>query len=206
MWRKSILFLLATAVALPVAAQKVWDGEEEYNLYDQARTETDPARQVELLLAWESRYPNTDFVEVRLVMLADAYQSEGRFEDAFSRAARLFRLDPLFTTGTARLAAIAQLLDAPSPEQISIAEEAANELLRQVDNPPRREQAGLIREPPEDLPSPPDDAETENISGFLGQIRESHPIRYEAPPPTANGDRLRELADSTLAWVERVSK
>lgn len=138
-------------------------------------------------------------------MLAEAYQSEGRTEDAFGSAAELLQLDSRDRRGATLIAMRAQSLEAPTPEQVSVAEAAANELLRQADDPPRREGPVIPAITPDTAPTPPDDEETQNVGEFLGDLRESHPIRFEAPRSTANGNRLRELADSTLAWVERFS-
>lgn len=204
MWRNSILFLLAFAVAVPASAQNVWQGDEEYDLYEQARSETDPARQVETLLDWEARYPNSDFERERLALLAEAYRSSGQTGDAFARAADLLRLDPRSTRGAILIAMLAQSLASPTAGQISIAEEAANELLRQADNPPRRDSPVIAAVTSDVAPPPPDDAETQKVGGFLGELRESHPIRQEALP-SGNGDSVRRLANATLAWVDGVS-
>ena len=83
--KKCLLAFVALALAAPVSAQKNWAKAAEYELYERATHETEPAVQVEILLEWETANPNSEYQAERLALLINAYKNAGRPVDAFAR-------------------------------------------------------------------------------------------------------------------------
>ncbi len=196
-----LLALLALALAAPAAAQKNWANAAEYDLFDRASHEKDPAVQIEVLLEWETANPDSDYKLERLAMLANAYKNAGRPADAFSRASQLFKLDPGSVTAAGAIAAMALSLDTPTPEQIKITEKAANLLLARAAELGRA--ATAVAQPPADAtPAKPADAESERVVAFLRQWRQASSRGKRIRTAAEVESEITAVAEKALAWVK----
>jgi hypothetical protein len=128
-------------------------------------------------------------------MLASAYQGVGRTVEAFARATELFTLDSRDTAASLMIAALAIRLEAPSPDQIKITEEAANNLLSHAATaaPQAAADNGL---------QTPTDPETERVAALLRDWRRNTRIRTAADVDS----EVRKVAEKALAWVKSLSK
>jgi hypothetical protein len=137
----------------------------------------------------------------RLAFFINAYKNAGRPADAFARATQLFKLDSASITASGMIAALAPILDAPSPEQISITEEAANHLLGQAAELGRA--ATAVTQTPADT-AQASDPEIERVVAFLRQWRlESRSNKHIRTAVEVEGE-IRAVAEKALACVKEV--
>jgi hypothetical protein len=194
-----LLALLALALAAPASAQKNWANAAEYELCERATHEKDPALQIGILLEWETAYPNSEFQAERLAFLINAYKNAGQTVHAFARATQLFKLDPATASGT--IAALAPSIDAPTPEQIKITEDAANILLARAAELARgattAPQAGA-----DTAPQPPSDPETQRVIAFLRQWRQESRRGKHIPTAAEVESEITAVAEKALSWVK----
>jgi hypothetical protein len=201
MRNKSLLVLLAVALAEPASTQKRWANAAEYELYRRAREEVEPTRQIQVLLEWEAVHPGSEFQRERIAMLIIAYKSAGRPADAFARATLLFKLDSKDIGGSYMVAALAPSLQAPSPDQIRITEEAANHFLSQAAEVGRVATAAV--QPAADTgPQQGSDPETERVVELIREVRRGKRIRTAADVES----ELRGVAERALAWANSLRK
>src|SRR5258706_4863485 len=132
MRNRCLVISLALILAAPALAQKRWANAAEYELFERAGHEKDPAVQIEVLLEWETAFPSSEFQTERLSFLINAYKNADRPVDAFARATQLFKLNPGSVNASGMIAALAPSLEEPSRDQIKLTEEAANVLLAQA--------------------------------------------------------------------------
>src|SRR5882762_6183090 len=126
-----IIVVFAIGVA-PTLAQKRIADQREYELYQQVSREREPIKRLAVLLEWETAYPNTDFQRERLVWLAVSYKESGQAANSFMRATQLLKLDPRDINALYMIATVAPTLEAPSPDQVRVTEDAANSILSQA--------------------------------------------------------------------------
>ena len=199
-----LLVLLALTLALPASAQKRWANAAEYELFEHASHESNPALQINVLLEWETAYPNSEFQAERLSFLINAYKNTGRPADAFARAAQLVKLEPGSLTGLGMVAALAPSLETPSSDQIKITEDAANRLLGRAAEIGQMATAAA-QAAGDTTPEAPGDAETQRVVELLRQWRQksrrSKPFRTAAEVE----NEIRTVAQKALAWVKSVT-
>jgi hypothetical protein len=196
-----LLTVLAWALAAPASAQKRWANAAEYELFQRASNERDPALQIEILLEWETANPNSEFQPERLASFVNAYKNAGRPVDAFARATQLFKLDPASVTAAGMIASLAPVLDAPSPEQIKITEEAANHLLAQAAALGRA--ATAVPQAAAET-AQASDPETERVIAFLRQWRQESRRNKHIRTAEEVENEIRTVAEKALAWVKEV--
>ena len=201
---KWLFVLLAVALAAPASAQKSWANAAEYEHFERASHERDPARQIDLLLEWETAYPSSDYQPERLAFLINAYKNTGRPVDAFGRATELLKLEPGGLTGLSMIAALAPSLETPSPDQIKITEDAANRLLARAAEIGRMATA-VTQAAGDTTPQAPNDSHAQRVVEPLRQWRQdsrrAKPIRTAADVES----EIRTVAEKALAWAKSVS-
>ena len=202
MRNKCLLALLAFALAAPASAQKRWANAAEYELFERASNERDPALQIDLLLEWETANPNSEFQPERLAFFINAYKNAGRPVDAFARATQLFKLDPANITASGMIAALAPSLEAPSPDQIKITEEAASHLLAQAAELGRA--ATAVPAAVEAAPPQASDPQNERVIAFLRQWRQESRRNKRIRTAAEVESEIRAVAEKALAWVREV--
>ncbi|HEY1205483.1 MAG: hypothetical protein ABSH46_05825 [Bryobacteraceae bacterium] len=111
-------------------AQKTpnWKDRAEYDLYQNALAEKDPQKKLDLLNQWKDKYPETDFKEMRLEALIDAYQALKQPDKMLAASKDLLGLNPKNLKALYWIA----LLTVPSqtsPDALDLAQKAANGLL-----------------------------------------------------------------------------
>jgi hypothetical protein len=201
MWNRRLFALLVLALAAPASAQRRWAGAAEYELYQRAYNEVEPTRQIGVLLEWEADFPSSEFQRERMAMLILAYKNAGRPVDAFARATQLFKLDSTDINGSYMVATLAPSLKAPSPGQIRITEEAANNLLSRA--PEIGRAATAVTQPAMETTSQEvSDPERERVVSLIRQWRRGKRIRTAAD---VEGE-IRRVAERALAWAKSNSK
>jgi hypothetical protein len=195
---------LALALTAPVSAQKNWASAAEYELFERASHEKDPALQIEVLLEWETAFPSSEFQPERLALFVNAYKNVGRPVDAFTRATQLFKLDPGSVTASGMIAALAPSLEAPSREQIETTEEAATVLLSRAAELARA--ATGVAQVAADTPSQAaNDPETLRVVALLHQWREKSRRSKRIRTAADVESEIRTVAEKALAWVKSVT-
>ncbi len=139
---RSIRTLLLLAVATPFAVvslwaqapKRDWKDRAEYDLYEAATKAADHNKRLELLNAWNEKYPSSDFRMERLVLFLNTYNAMGNAEQVMRTGNEILAIDsrnitPLYfmTLNTVRLAK-------PAPELLSMAEKAARSLVANYDS------------------------------------------------------------------------
>jgi hypothetical protein len=89
---RTILLTLLGSIAWPASHR--WANANEYNLAMQALQERDLIQQFALLNDWQTRYPNSDFANLRTFAAAKNLERQGKLEDSFTRAAELLQSQP----------------------------------------------------------------------------------------------------------------
>lgn len=115
------------------APQKNWKDRAEYDLYESITNETTPAKRLELLNSWKEKYPSSEFDDVRLQVMMATYAQMGRQGDALKIAGEILAKDP--NNLQALSSALTSIFSAqnPTPEQLAIADKAANQVLSNAD-------------------------------------------------------------------------
>ncbi len=147
--RKSFLPLaLAAALSVAIAgrpafaqaaqgtaqgAQKNWKDRAEYDLYEAISKETAPAKRLELLNQWKEKYPSSEFSDVRQQVYMATYSQMGRGSDALTAAGEILDKDPNNLQALSSALTAIFTVQKPSPENLGVAEKAANTVLSNLD-------------------------------------------------------------------------
>lgn len=155
-----------------------------------------PEPQIQALIDWETAFPKSDFDRERSMLFIEAYRKAGRWNDAFARAAKGFRLHPSEVSESIMVADLAVLLPSPTADQVAVTKEAAWNLLA------RAAQAG--RSIAAEAPSAADptpigkvDPETQLLLKMIRTWRQGKPIRTAAEVET----EIRSRAERALEWA-----
>jgi len=201
MRKRRQLMLLLFALTATVSAQRRWANAAEYELFQQAIREADPARKIEVLLEWEAAYPSSEYHKDGIVILMNAYKNAGQSAEAFARATQLFKLDSRDISATSMIAALAPSIQAPSPAQIKVTEEAANNLHSQAAEVGRT--ATAPRQVATDTTSQePSNAEAERVSALLREWRRDRSRSKHSPAAAEVESEVRKVAEKALAWAK----
>jgi hypothetical protein len=111
----------------PPAEKKVKD-QQEWDLYKNSTTTTDPAKRLTFLDQWKEKYPESDFKEERLVVYQTTYQALGQTPKAVETAKEILAMDPKEVNALYFLTMYGQIQPA-TPDSMDSGEKAAQSLL-----------------------------------------------------------------------------
>jgi len=121
---------LALSLLLAISANAAnWTDRKEYDLVLNLRTETSPAKRIELLDQWKAAYPASELAPVRLELYLSAYQALGDSAHTFAVAGELLAAQPDNLAGAYWFALLLPEQQSPSPEQLALGEKAAHRLV-----------------------------------------------------------------------------
>jgi tetratricopeptide (TPR) repeat protein len=112
------------------APQKKVKDQGEYDLYNNAVKETDPAKKLQYVNQWAEKYPETDFKEERLQL----YDQLNQPAKVVELGQKLLASDPKSLVALTLVAGNVQKLPSPTAEQIGSAQKAAQTLLDSLDS------------------------------------------------------------------------
>ena len=112
------------------APQKKVKDQGEYDLYNNAVKETDPAKKLQYVNQWAEKYPETDFKEERLQL----YDQLNQPAKVVELGQKLLASDPKSLVALTLVAGNVQKLPSPTPDQIGAAQKAAQTLLDNLDS------------------------------------------------------------------------
>jgi hypothetical protein len=134
------------ALAQGAAAQpqkKVKD-QGEYDLYNSSIKETDPAKKEQYLDQWVEKYPDTDYQDERLQLYnqdAQLFEQAKNTQKAAEVGAKILQQgqkmlakDPKNLAALTLIPANVQKIPNPTPDQLSVAQDAAKTLLANLDS------------------------------------------------------------------------
>jgi tetratricopeptide (TPR) repeat protein len=131
----TVAFMFASLLGSAAWGQaKNWKDRAEYDLFEAARTATDPNKKLEALNAWQQKYPATDYEEERLLMFTQTYQQLKNAPKMWESAEALLKKNPKNVEGLYHLTTLTVTMeDVPkSPEKMATGEKAAKALLDSV--------------------------------------------------------------------------
>ena len=112
------------------APQKKVKDQGEYDLYNNAVKETDPAKKLQYVNQWAEKYPETDFKEERLQL----YDQLNQPAKVVELGQKLLASDPKSLVALTLVAGNVQKLPSPTPDQIGAAQKASQTLLDSLDS------------------------------------------------------------------------
>ncbi len=123
----------------PAAGQKNWKDRTEYDLYTNAAKETNPQKKLDILNDWNTKYPSTDFKDLRLTLFITAYAAlPGHVQDAVNASEQLIAIDPKNFTALYYITLLTPQLGtgsaAPGADVLDAGDKAANGLLAALDD------------------------------------------------------------------------
>jgi tetratricopeptide (TPR) repeat protein len=124
--------LIATPLFAQAPQKKVKD-QGEYDIYNAVSKETDPNKQLQLLQTWKEKYPDSDFKEDRAAMVAQDYAKLGKPAEAIKAAQDVLAVNPKNLAALVTIVNNAIHVNPPTPESLSAGEQAANNLLNNMD-------------------------------------------------------------------------
>lgn len=130
MFYRASLAFLSTALLVaqsPPKEKKVKD-QQEWDLYKNSTTTTDPAKRLTFLDQWKEKYPESDFKEERLVVYQTTYQALGQTPKAVETAKEILAMDPKEVNALYFLTMYGQIQPA-TPDSMDSGEKAAQSLL-----------------------------------------------------------------------------
>ena len=129
-----LVALVLTGAAYQAHAQaqpqkKVKD-QGEYDLYNNALKETDPAKAVQILNQWVEKYPDTDFQDERLQL----YNKFNQPAKVLEQGKVILGKDPKDLTALTLITANIQKIPNPTPDQLDLAKNSAQSILDNMDS------------------------------------------------------------------------
>lgn len=129
------LMLLALAPSLtfgqaPAPKQKKVKDQGEYDVYNAAVKEKDPAKKLQYLNQWTEKYPDTDFKEERLQL----YDQVNQPAKVMELGEKLLETEPNSLVALTLVAGNVQKLPNPSADQMAAAGKASQSLLDNLDS------------------------------------------------------------------------
>src|SRR5260370_5667646 len=127
--RASIAFLSVTLLVAqtPPKEKKVKD-QQEWDLYKNSTTTTDPAKRLTFLDQWKEKYPESDFKEERLVVYQTTYQALGQTPKALETSKQILPIHPKKSNPLYFLTMYGQIQPA-TPDSLESGEKATTSLL-----------------------------------------------------------------------------
>jgi len=120
-----------TPAAAPAA--NLWkDGE--YPLYDAAMKQTDNAKKIDALKAWEQKFPESNYKSTRLALFLSTYQALKQLDRVMETGNQILASDPKNVLALWTLTGSIQLIEKPTPEQLAIGEKAAQAFTTKYDD------------------------------------------------------------------------
>lgn len=117
----------------PSAKQRNFKDRTEYDLYEAARTATDPNVALQKLNEWKEKYKDTDYEKDRRTFYLNTYVKLGQMQKAIDAAKDLLALDPSDFTGVYYITLLTPQLgtsgQALTQDQMDQADKAANSIL-----------------------------------------------------------------------------
>jgi tetratricopeptide (TPR) repeat protein len=125
--------LLLATVIWAQAPPPAWkDGE--YPLYDAATKQTDNAKKIDALKAWEQKFPDSNYKSTRLALFLVTYKALNQFDKVLETGNEILTLDPKSILALWEMTAAIQRLEKATPEQLSLGEKAAQTLATKFDD------------------------------------------------------------------------
>jgi hypothetical protein len=187
----TILLTLLGSIATPASHR--WANANEYNLAMQAMQERDVIQQFALLNDWQTRYPNSDFANLRTFATAKNLERQGKLEDSFTRAAELLQSQPPDSAALWLIVEIGPKLT-PSGKVATAVQDAALKL-KSMENE-RRLQSGRDDSSVKFERSPSN--EDRRMDSYISEIRVPNQIRQQR-----NAAAVDHTLDAALEWAER---
>jgi tetratricopeptide (TPR) repeat protein len=131
MKRLSLVLLLSGAA---VAAK--WADRGEYDLALAVRAESAASKRLALLDAWKTKYPASEFQQVRQELYLGTYQSLGDSQHSFDTAAEMVKADPNNSLGIYWYTVLLPQTRSASPDQLALGEKSARALMGSAETRP----------------------------------------------------------------------
>jgi tetratricopeptide (TPR) repeat protein len=130
----AVAALFTLAVAWGQAAKK-WKDQGEYDLYNQARTQTDNTKKLELLNAWKTKYAASDYSFERLQLFLATYVALGQADKVLETGSEVLAVDSKNLPAMVYIATFFQRIppDKATPAQQNLAEKSAQALTTNLD-------------------------------------------------------------------------
>lgn len=114
--------------------EKKYKDRAEYDIFNGATKEADPAKQLQLLQTWKDKYPDSDFKEERAIMVAQDYAKLGKAAEAVKASQDVLAINPKNLTALVTIVTNAIRVAPPTPDSLSAGEQAANTLTTDLDS------------------------------------------------------------------------
>lgn len=125
-----LVWVMTPGLALGQAApQKKVKDQGEYDLYNAAVNEKDPAKKLQYLNQWSEKYADTEFKEERLQL----YDQVNQPAKVLDLGEKLLASDPKNLVALTVVTGNIQKLPAPTPDQMALVQKAAQTLLGNLD-------------------------------------------------------------------------
>jgi hypothetical protein len=113
--------------------QKQWKDREEYDLYQAILSDQNPNSKLDKLKQWATKYPDSQYADLRAQALLFTYQQLNRPADVFAAAPDVLKFDANNLQALNALVFYVFALAPPTAEQNDLATKAANHLLSNID-------------------------------------------------------------------------
>ncbi len=125
---------LSGSLFLALAQEKKVKDQAEFDLYTAAAKETDPAKQLQLLLQWKEKYPTSDYKEERQTTMIGTYQKLGKADEMWSSAVDLLNMNPASLAALYYLTSLTVNPAKTEANRLDVGEKAARGLLGKLDD------------------------------------------------------------------------
>jgi len=112
--------------------QKNWKDRNEYDLYVSITKETDPHKKIDLLNQWQSKYPNTEFKDLRDALFLTTYAALNQPQQTIDAAKTILATDPSNFQALYFTTIMAPQITPVTPDVLDQAEKAANGLIAAI--------------------------------------------------------------------------
>ena len=120
---------MARAQGAPAQAQKKVKDQGEYDLFNNATKEADPAKKIALLTTWKQKYPESDYKLERLQFMMQAYQALQQWANVVATAKEALTVDPKDITSLYWITFLTPQLGSNAADVLASGEQAAKSLL-----------------------------------------------------------------------------
>jgi hypothetical protein len=138
-----LIVLLAASAAFAQNDRRNWAGREEYDLASRGLQNPDPMEQIDALLEWEAKYPNSEYAPERLETMLAVFERINK-EAAKAMAPGVLqssrkKADPRYGEALrklmVRIVTLAPSFRSPTKQQIDIIHTAASIILSEPGTP-----------------------------------------------------------------------
>ncbi len=186
--RTCLACLLLAVCGYSQTTTKNWTDKAEFDLAQRVQQAPTADEKVKLLLEWKALYPKSDMSGLRLVLLVQAYDRQGRPEETFAAARELLNSDPGNLSGLHAVCKWAPRLENPSADAAGFVKKAATELLSRLD---------------EVLP---EQTTRRNLNSLWDSVETGKPARTEKTPDQRRMEQraeVEQIARQALAWADK---